>query len=321
MTAALDDDRAVVRSVLSAFLQTALLVAGWSVSTAYAQEPADPGAHAGHSMMSMPATPLAQEETATGDSAGMAGAMEMDMGSMQGGSAPPDARDPNAYADGCDFGPYPMEMGDTHNFASLLADRLEYVRSDDSSFMAYDLQGWYGRTYDRAVLKAEGDIDSHEVQDARTELLWGHAVTAYWDTQLGARIDSGEGPTRGWLAFGVQGLAPYWFEMDITAYLGEEARTALRLDTEYELLLTQRLILQPRVEANAYGKSDTRRGLGSGLSDMTVGLRLRYELRREFAPYVGVEWARTFGDTQDLVKQAGDDTSETRVVAGLRFWF
>jgi copper resistance protein B len=245
----------------------------------------------------------------------------MDMRSMQGGSAPPDARDPHAYSDGYDFGPYPLHMADSHSLASLLVDRLETVRGDSNSFTAYDLQAWYGRAYDRAVLKAEGEIDSNEIADARSELLWGHAVAAFWDTQLGVRYDSGEGPNRGWLAFGVQGLAPYWFELDLTGYLGEEGRTALRLDTEYELLLTQKLVLQPRVEANAYGKSDTRRGVGSGLSELAAGLRLRYEIRREFAPYLGVEWARRFGETQDLAKDAADETSEVRVVAGLRFWF
>jgi copper resistance protein B len=135
------------------------------------------------------------------------------------------------------------------------------------------------------------------------------------------RYDSGEGPNRGWLAFGVQGLAPYWFETDISAYLGEGGRTALRIETDYELLLTQRLILQPRVEVNAYGRDDTRRGLGSGLSDMTAGLRLRYEIRREFAPYVGVEWAGTFGDSRDLARANGEEAYATRLVAGLRFWF
>ncbi len=109
--------------------------------------------------------------------------------------------------------------------------------------------------------------------------------------------------------------------MELTGYLGEGGRTALRLDTEYELLFTQKLILQPRIEANAYGKDDAGRGLGSGLSDLTAGVRLRYEIRREFAPYVGVEWGRRFGETGDLARAAGEDASETAFVAGLRFWF
>lgn len=294
-----------------------VMTVAWFVASATAAEKQpEPDTHAGHQMTPAPAVP-SRSASDTGESAGMA----MDMGSMQGGPAPPDARDPHAYSDGYDFGPYRLRMADTHSQASLLVDRLENTYSDSNNFTAYDLQGWYGRTYNRAVLKAEGEIDSNDLADARTELLWGHAVAAYWDTQLGVRLDSGDGPDRGWLAFGVQGLAPYWFEVDLTGYLGEEGRTALRLDTEYELLLTQKLILQPRVEANAYGKSDPRRGVGSGVSDLTAGLRLRYEIRREFAPYVGVEWASSFSETQDLAKQAGEDSSEVRFVAGLRFWF
>ncbi len=204
---------------------------------------------------------------------------------------------------------------------SLLVDNLEAVYRDGDTSAAYDLQAWYGRTYDRAVLKAEGEADGGEFEAARTELLWGHAVAAYWDAQLGLRYDGGEGPNRSFLAFGVQGLAPYWFELDIAAYLGEEGQSALRLEAEYELLLTQKLILQPRVEANAYGKDDTERGLGSGLSDAAVALRLRYEIWREFAPYAGVEWARKLGETEDLARAAGEDTDETRFVAGMRFWF
>lgn len=246
----------------------------------------------------------------------------MDHGSMQGGSAPPDARDPHAYSGGQDFGPIPPpRMGDTHLFHGLMIDRLERVRTRDNSSTEYDLQARFGRDYDRAVLKAEGEIDGGKFQDARTELLWGHAVAAYWDTQLGVRYDSGVGPDRKWLAFGVQGLAPYWFEVEAAAYAGESGRTALRLEAEYELLLTQKLILQPRVEANFYGKRDAARELGSGLSDLAAGVRLRYEIRREFAPYVGIERSRKFGGTADFASATGKDTDETRLVAGLRFWF
>ena len=155
------------------------------------------------------------------------------------------------------------------------------ARTRDNSFTTYELQGWYGGDYDRVVLKAEGEIDGGKLHDARTELLWSHAVSAYWNTQLGVRYDSDLKPDRRWLAFGVQGLAPYWFEIDATAYVGENGRTALRFEAEYELLLTQKLILQPRVEANFYGKTDTARERGSGLSDAALGLRLRYEIRRE----------------------------------------
>jgi len=246
----------------------------------------------------------------------------MDHGSMQGGSAPPDARDPHAYANGQDFGPHRhLSHADESSFASLLVDRLEAVRTSDQTHGAYELQFRYGRDYDRLVLKAEGEVSGGRTEEARTELLWSHAVAAYWDTQLGVRYDSGEGPNRGWLAFGVQGLAPYWFEIDAIAYVGNEGRSALRLSAEYELLLTQKLVLQPRLEANFYGKQDAARELGTGLSDVTAGIRLRYEILREFAPYVGVEWAGKYGGTADYAKAAGADTREMRLVAGLRFWY
>jgi len=302
------------------------IVAALDVSSVWAQDSAPQDPHAGHGGLPSAATPqlgdgdagaangdVASEQTAAGT--------KMDMGAMQGGSAPPDARDPHAYSEGLDFGPSKPELADTRNMGALLVDKFEGVRTSGNTSAPFDLQGWYGRTYDRAVLKAEGDIDSGEIAEARTELLWGHAFATFWDRQIGLRYDSGEGPNRNWLAFGVQGLAPYRFEVDATAYLGESGRSALRFDASYELLLTQRLILQPRIEANAYGKRDVERRLGSGLSDVSAGLRVRYEIRREIAPYVGIEWVRRYGETEDLVRAIGADPNDTRIVAGLRFWF
>jgi copper resistance protein B len=265
----------------------------------------------------------AQEPAASAKKAGETQTMPgMDHGSMQGGSPPPDARDPHAYSGGHTLDPArPLKLADEHLFGSLLVDNLESTSTRHNGFTAYDLQAWYGRTYDRAVLKAEGEVDGGRLEEARTELLWGHAVAAFWDMQLGVRHDGGEGPDRRWLAFGIQGLAPYWFEVDAAVYVGQGGRTALRLDAEYELLFTQRLILQPKIETDVYGKADAARGLGSGLSEAKAALRLRYEIRREFAPYIGIEWARKFGRTADFARAAGKDTGETRLVAGVRFWF
>ena len=259
------------------------------------------------------------------------GTAAMDHGEMdmQGGSAPPDARDPHAYSGGYTLdsgkyalpGPRQLRLADEHSFGSLLVDRLERVDTREGNATAYEAQAWFGRNYDRAVIKAEGDYGQGKLQEARTELLWGHAIATFWDTQLGVRYDSGVGPDRGWLAFGVQGLAPYWFEVDAAAYVGDKGRTAFRLGAEYELLLTQKLVLQPRLEINAYGKSDEALGIGSGLSDGVAGLRLRYEFTRQFAPYIGVERAGKFGKTSDLARAAGEKTDETRWVAGVRFWF
>jgi len=241
---------------------------------------------------------------------------------MQGGPPPADARDPHAYSDGYDFGPIARpRMGDEHNFGSVLIDRLESVRAKSNTSAAYDIQAWFGTDYDRVVLKAEGDYDEGKIEDARTELLWGHAVSAYWNRQIGVRHDSGVGPDRDWIAFGFQGLAPYWFEVDAAVYVGEGGRTALRAEVEYELLLTQKLVLQPRAEVNVYGKRDVERELGSGISDISVGVRLRYEIRREFAPYVGIERVAAFGQTADFARAAGADAQQTRLVAGVRAWF
>ena len=260
------------------------------------------------------------------------GQADMDHGDMQmqGGSAPPDARDPHAYSGGYRLGvgkyalgpTRSLHMADEHVFASVLVDRLEWAKGSESNAAAYEAQAWIGGTYNRFVIKAEGEAEKRKIHEARTELLWGHAISTYWDTQLGIRNDAGYGrPTRNWLAFGVQGLAPYWFEIDATGYLGTEGRTALRLSAEYELLITQRLILQPRIETNLYGKSDREIGIGSGLSSGAVGVRLRYEFNRQFAPYIGVERYQTFGDTADMVRASGGRSGETRFVAGVRMWF
>ena len=266
----------------------------------------------------------------SGATEGMAG---MDHGDIkaQGGDAPADARDPHAYSGGYTLesgdyvlpGPRQLKLADEHSFGSLLVDRLEHVRPrhSGSTETAYDIQAWFGRDYDRFVVKAEGEHARGRLQEARTELLWSHAIASYWDAQVGLRQDSGVGPDRSWLAFGVQGMAPYWFEVDATAYLGGNGRTALRLGAEYELLLTQRLVLQPRAEFNLYGKSDLARDVGSGLSDGVFGLRLRYEFSRQFAPYFGVERIAKYGKTADLARNAGGVTGETRWVAGLGFWF
>ena len=252
--------------------------------------------------------------------AGMGG--EMGGMSMQGGAAPANARDPHAYSGGYSLGTMAEHgMADSMYLSGLMVDRLETAQSSNDAFQAYELQGWIGKDYNRLVVKAEGEVDSGNLHEARTELLWSHAQTTYWDTQLGMRYDSGLAPDRKWLALGVQGLAPYWFEVDAAAYIGEQGRSALRLSAEYELLLTQKLILQPRLEANLYGKEDPSREQGSGLSSLAAGLRLRYEIRREFAPYIGVEWNGKFGGTADYARASGERSSETRIIGGVRFWY
>ena len=241
---------------------------------------------------------------------------------MQSGTPQEGAREPDAYSDGYGFDPkLRLQLNDETRFGSLAVDRLERQWGRDDTSTAYELKAWYGRDYDRVWLKGEGEVGRGRLQTARTELLWGHAIAPFWDAQLGVRHDSGQGPDRTWLAFGVEGIAPYWFDLEPTLYLGDSGRTRARLEVQYDLLLTQKLILRPRLEANLSGKSDEAARLGSGLTDLEIGLRLRYEIRREVAPYVGVEWVGRFGGSADFARADGERTRDTRVVAGLKFWF
>ena len=214
-----------------------------------------------------------------------------------------------------------MDMPDNAPLGMLLIDRLEYFDAGDANGAALDAQAWYGNDANKLWLKAEGEHSGGRLQELRTEALWDRPISAYWDTQLGARHDFGVGPDRTWAAFGLQGLAPYWFEVQATVYVGQSGRTALRFDSEYELLITQHLILQPRFEVNFYGRNDPQRHIGAGLSDAALGLRLRYEFTRQFAPYVGVEAERKFGKSADFAHSAGESASDPRLVAGFRIWF
>ncbi len=170
-------------------------------------------------------------------------------------------------------------------------------------------------------MEFEGEHAEGHWRDLRTEALWAPAIAPFWNTQVGVRHDNGMGPGRTWAAFGIEGLAPYWFETEATVYVGQGGRTAARVAMEYEARFTQRLILQPSLEANGYGRDDPQRGIGSGLSDAEIGLRLRYEVRREFAPYVGVVWKQSFGRTADFLRARGERADYLQFVAGVRVWF
>jgi copper resistance protein B len=214
-----------------------------------------------------------------------------------------------------------MQMDDSARTSKVLFDQLEWRNTAEGNAAVWDAEGWYGGDYNKVWLRSEGERVAGTTQNARADLLWDHTFSRWWSVQAGGRQDFGAGPGRTWAAIGVQGLAPYWFDTEATFYVGEQGRTAVRLKTEYELLFTQRLILQPEGEANLYGKADPARQLGSGLSDLEIGLRLRYEVRREFAPYVGVVWSRSFGGTADRVRESGGDASDVQFVAGLRARF
>ncbi len=203
----------------------------------------------------------------------------------------------------------------------VLADRLEWQDADEGDAFAWDLEGWFGGDFDRVWLRTEGQHEHDGTRGADLQLLYGHAFARWWELVAGVRHDTGPGPSRDWMAVGVQGLAPYMLDVEATAYMGGAGRTALRLEAVHELRLTSRLVLQPQLELDLYGKDDPETRVGSGLSQAEAGLRLRYELRRELAPYLGVVWQRRFGDTADFARAAGDGDRDTRLVAGIRVWF
>lgn len=203
-----------------------------------------------------------------------------------------------------------------HGF--LRVDRLE---ADDADGYATEVTGWYGGDIHRAWLRADAHGDGGGLEAARVELLYGRLVTPWWDVVGGVRADVGEGPSRTWAAVGLQGMAPYKFEVRATAYVGSGGRTAMRVEAEYDTLLTNRWILQWRTEAEAFGRDDPALHRGSGLATVEAGARLRYEITRGFAPYVGLEVDRAFGGTADYRHEDGEAVRDTRIVAGLRLSF
>jgi copper resistance protein B len=204
----------------------------------------------------------------------------------------------------------------------LIAERLEYLAADDEDALVWEAQGWVGTDMDKLWVKTEGEhVDGEGTEEAELQLLYSRAVSPFWDLQAGARQDLQPSPNRSHLVIGAQGLAPYWFEVDTALFLSDEGKLSARLEAEYELRLTQRLILQPRIELNFAASADEAVGIGKGFFDSVAELRLRYEVRREFAPYLGISWGGDFGDTAKLVEAAAEDPRGLAVVAGFRVWF
>lgn len=209
----------------------------------------------------------------------------------------------------------------TSRFSKLMLDRLEWQDSDGDSVLAWEGDVSWGSELNRFWLSSEGKREGGGVAHLDSRFYGSHAFARWWEVTAGLRQLGGEGPDRTFAGIGIQGLAPYFFELNASAWLGENSRTAFALEVEYELLLSNRLVLQPRLEMNAWGKEDVEKGIGRGISDAALGLRLRYEVRREFAPYVGLEWSSRFGDTARMARTAGEDRHEARLLAGLRLWW
>lgn len=209
--------------------------------------------------------------------------------------------------------------GGTYLF--LMADRAE-LRTDVDGTESYlwDAQGWYGGDLNKFWFKSEGEgAFGEKIESADIEALWSHAFAPFWDYQIGVRQDL-TGPQRTYLSAGVQGLAPYLFEIDATAYLSTKGNLTATIEAELDQRVTQRLILQPRAELSLAAQDVPKLGIGAGLSSVEAGVRLRYEVSREFAPYVGLSQEWKIGSTADMSRALGEDVSATRIVAGVRLW-
>lgn len=207
----------------------------------------------------------------------------------------------------------------------LLAEVLEYAPGAIERPLRYDLLGWYGGASHRLFAKAEGEQSTQAGSgEAELQLLYGRLIAPYWDAQIGVRVDAdygtGSTDTRVALALGVQGLAPGWFEVEPTLFVSQDGDISASFKASYDLLFTQRLVLQPRVETNAAVQAVPELGVGSGFNNVELGMRMRYEIRRELAPYVGFSWERQLGETANLARTSGEPLRGFSVVAGIRLW-
>ncbi|OHT21238.1 copper resistance protein B [Edaphosphingomonas haloaromaticamans] len=213
------------------------------------------------------------------------------------------------------------EHGGGTRYTAML-DRLEARIGNGPDAYLWDAQGWYGGDIDRLWLKAEGEgTFGGRIDDAEVQALWSHAIGPWFDLQAGLRGDFRPGPDRAQIVLGVQGLAPYWFEVDAAAFVSHKGDLTARAEVEYDQRLSQRLIFQPRVEIDLSAQAVRELGLGSGLTSIAAGARLRYEFAREFAPYVGVEYERKIGDTADFARDADEGVGGWRALIGIRAWF
>ncbi|HKK18981.1 MAG TPA: copper resistance protein B [Opitutales bacterium] len=220
------------------------------------------------------------------------------------------------------FGLAPVH--DNKLFYFFSGDRLEYRSTDaDTEALLWDVQAWAARDYNKLYLESEGEysLDEDRIESAQVELLYGRAVSSFWNLRGGLRYDFEPNPERAFAVLGVQGLAPQWFEVDANFYLSEDGNLFFGMEAEYDILLSQRLILQPRMELELSAQEVPEYGTGQGFTGIELGLRLRYEFSRKFAPYIGVTWESALGETANMIESGGGDPDAAVFVAGVKFWF
>lgn len=205
---------------------------------------------------------------------------------------------------------------------AVLVDRMELAFTDDETMAVLDGDAWYGGDINKLWFKAEAEysFDHEEFEEVKLQALWSRAISPFFDFQTGLRYDL-EPDGKAYGVLGVQGTAPYRFEIDAAAFLSEDGDLSAGAEAEYELMLTQRLHLKPRAEIGFSSSDVPELGIGSGFTDAALGLRLSYDVVREFSPYIGVEWQGSLGDSRNLAKAAGEDPDATVFLIGFRSWY
>ncbi len=212
-------------------------------------------------------------------------------------------------------------MEDDPVLLTVMIDQFEVRDSNTTNPIVIEAEAWIGKDLDKIWFKIDNEQVGGHTEEQELQMLYSHAVDPYWDLQVGWRGDLRPDPSRNWLAFGIRGLAPYWFDVEAQVFLGNSGETAARLSVEYEIMFDQNIALVPEVVANFYGDNDDNYNQGSGLSDVTAGLRLLYHIRPEFAPYVGFNWNRKFSGTKDRFRASGLQTGTSQFVIGFSAWF
>lgn len=203
----------------------------------------------------------------------------------------------------------------------VMIDQLETRITDGDDPLVLEASVWIGKDLNKFVIKADVEQVKSVTHELELQALYSRAIDPYWDLQVGIRQDQKPKPDKNWLAIGFQGVAPYWFEVDTALFIGESGQVGLRFQAEYEWMITQRWVLSPEFEVNLHSKDDELSGIGAGLSDSQLGIRLRYEIKREFAPYIGINWNNKYGKTATFAKNEGEKASDTQIVLGVRAWF
>ena len=294
-----------------------------------------------HDMSTMPGMNMPAAPPAGGQDMGSMPGMDMpgghDMSTMAapagtdlpaGNAAPPPV--PTDHAGDRVYGPEAMAMGRHHlqgahggqKVGQVLFNLAEYQFRKGRDGFEWNGEAWYGGDINRLWVKSEGEgVFGRSIERAEVQALYSHAIDPYFNLQGGLRYDFKPNPSRVYATVGIEGLAPSFFELEGALFLSNKGELMARAEGSYDQRITQRLILQPRAELNFAAQNSREIGVGSGLSDAEIGVRLRYDIRREFAPYVGVQFSRAFGDTRKYLREAGEDPGGWSLLTGVRLWF